>query len=576
MQNKNFLSSTAPNKRGERKIKKFAGGILFVICFSLFMTYGAVNLSPDWMVRVGLKYGASAPESVNIFYENGYEYGYFDTDGNTFLSVYRDNYRFISVAKDCNLFLQGSSLTTSGQGTQIGGYHVEIEANLETAQSADEMVAYVKSVCNLNVFVTYFDEVYRVRIGSFSSLDAATNAIPEISSVLNGQPLAAVGGSPTGYTIVDMNTGKIIFEFDSKNSNIALAVRAQKVSSQSPMLKNGSTYYYGDFEFKRMRESRNLIFINVVDVQSYLKGVVPYEMSPNWPLEALKAQAVAARNFAYYNQNKHSEYGFDLCNTQDCQVYYGTNNMSDLTNQAVDETYGQLLTYNDKVAALYYHSSSGGYTENVENVWLTPTPYLVGVEAPFEDLSQAINGIWSYTVFKTELTERLQAKGCQIGLISDIYVHQYTDMGNTYGVTVVDVNGNTIKLEKETMRIRLSPYVKSQHFDILAGDRVSLFINDEITDEPINKMSAIRSGGEVVKLPSAPSDVYVMTATGKKKISQPSVAESSTVTFSGKGWGNNIGMSQWSAKGMAENGYTYEQILLHFFQGTELKTIINK
>jgi stage II sporulation protein D len=179
-------------------------------------------------------------------------------------------------------------------------------------------------------------------------------------------------------------------------------------------------------------------------------------------------------------------------------------------------------------------------------------------------------------VSKAELTTFLQSKGYQIGPIVDVYVHKYTPVGNTYGVTVVDKSGNKILLEKETMRVRLSPYVKSQHFDILAGEVIPVGINAEVTSEPLYKMYAIRSGGEVTNLPASGCDVYVMTANGKEKISQPSTAKSSTVTFSGKGWGNNIGMSQWSARGMAENGYTYDQILTHFFVGTTLTTLIDK
>lgn len=557
-----------------RKLRKLIATILIIICFSLFMTGAAINLSPDWLIRVGLKYGSSAPESVNIFYENGYEYGYFDTDGKTFISVYQDNYRFISVAKDCNLFWQGSTLSTSGQGTAVGGYHIEIGVDLTSAQAANELMQHVKSSYNGKVFIAFVGGKWRVRIGNYPGAKEAENAISTVSSVIGEKPLQAVGGSRTGYTVVDMNTGNIVFEFNSGSLKQALAVRAKKVGDQPTKLKNGSTYYYGDFEFKHMSDNDNLIFINVVDVQSYLKGVLPYEMSPDWPLEALKAQAVAARNFAYCNQNKHSKYGFDLCNTQDCQVYYGTNNMSELTNCAVDETYGQLLTYNGEAAQLYYHSSSGGFTENAENVWVTAFPYLKGVEAPFEDLTKAINGIWSNTVSKEELTAHLQSKGYEIGQISDIFVNKYTQAGNTYGVTVVDINGKTITMEKETMRIRLSPYVKSQHFDIITDTSTQVKINNALTAEPITQMYTIRNNGEVVKMPASLVDVCVLTANGKITFTQPSPSQSATVTFSGKGWGNNVGMSQWSARGMAEQGYTYEQILTHFFQGTILQKIV--
>jgi stage II sporulation protein D len=118
-------------------------------------------------------------------------------------------------------------------------------------------------------------------------------------------------------------------------------------------------------------------------MQEYLYGVVPREMSKTWPLEALKAQAVVARTFAITNQNKFMHLGFNMDNSVLSQVYGGYDWEGPISNQAVDETIGMLLYYNTTLASAYYHSNSGGYTANSENVWSSEVPYLRSVFDPY-------------------------------------------------------------------------------------------------------------------------------------------------------------------------------------------------
>jgi len=317
-------------------------------------------------------------------------------------------------------------------------------------------------------------------------------------------------------------------------------------------------------------EYNNITFINIIDMQTYVKCVVPYEMTSTWPVEALKAQAVAARSYAVSNLGKHAKYGFSLCSSSDCQVYYGNGRMSSQSDSAVDETYGMIATYNGTPVTLFYHSSSGGYTEPTENVWVTNIPYLVSVTTPYEDLENAINGLWSYEITKSELTSYFQSKGYDISNIRDIYVDQYTPSGNVYRVIATDENGKQLAFEKDNIRIRLSNYVKSLCFTI--SSKFNMAINDQNISFAPSSASIITAGEDkttaIAKAPSILSDITVITAEGSRKISRP---DDFTFVIDGRGWGNNVGMSQQSAKGMAENGYTYDQILSHFFPGTVLE-----
>ena len=126
--------------------------------------------------------------------------------------------------------------------------------------------------------------------------------------------------------------------------------------------------------------------INVVNLEDYVLSVLPSEMPSSWALEALKAQAIAARSYAVANANKHGRDGFDLTATISDQVYSGVSSESDSSNRAVAETEGMVLKYQGKPITAFFHSTSGGATELAENVWTKPLPYLQAV-ADYDDSS---------------------------------------------------------------------------------------------------------------------------------------------------------------------------------------------
>jgi stage II sporulation protein D len=126
--------------------------------------------------------------------------------------------------------------------------------------------------------------------------------------------------------------------------------------------------------------------INLVNLEDYLLSVVPSEMPSSWPLEALKAQAIAARSYAVSNQGKHSSAGYDLKATIDDQVYSGISSENENSNRAVAETAGLVLKHQGKAVTAFFHSTSGGSTELAEQVWGRPLPYLQSVP-DFDDAS---------------------------------------------------------------------------------------------------------------------------------------------------------------------------------------------
>lgn len=126
--------------------------------------------------------------------------------------------------------------------------------------------------------------------------------------------------------------------------------------------------------------SRNtLTVVNELPLETYLRGVVPNELNPTTfdQIEALKAQAVAARTYIQRNLGQYKAEGFDICATDACQVYFGTLTEHPLATQAVDETRGVVATYEGKPIDALYSSTCGGRTENAENIFGEKVPYLV-------------------------------------------------------------------------------------------------------------------------------------------------------------------------------------------------------
>jgi len=189
--------------------------------------------------------------------------------------------------------------------------------------------------------------------------------------------------------------------------------------------------------------------INHIYMEDYLRSVISGEMSARWPEEALKAQAVAARNYAYKNLNSSAQY--DICDTPACQVYLGYKHEFPSTDVAVAKTKGEVLYYGNELITAYYFSSSGGWTENNENVWGgKPIPYLRGVSSPGED--SPYNSWKTDSISKEELQRVLNSNSkTSIGNLQKIEVTKRGVSGRVMAVRIMGsdgektVSGNTFK-----------------------------------------------------------------------------------------------------------------------------------
>ncbi|EGJ28864.1 SpoIID/LytB domain-containing protein [Moorena sp. SIO3A5] len=169
----------------------------------------------------------------------------------------------------------------------------------------------------------------------------------------------------------------------------------------------GDRWYRG--RTRLVSSDNKLTAVNHVDLEHYLYSVIGAEMSPSWPIEALKAQAVAARSYVLHQRSKSKSDIYDVGDTQRWQVYKGLNSETVTTHQAVNATAGQIMTYGNKVILAVFHAASGGHTENVEDIWWSePIPYLQGV--PDYDQGTPVYQ-WTKTFSASQLSQKIPGVG---------------------------------------------------------------------------------------------------------------------------------------------------------------------
>ena len=539
--------------------------LIFTMLFSFngITAYEEVDYSSDNIVRVGLAYGSSAVVAANAYSPTGYDIGYYDTDGSFVAKAVLPN-TFITAAKDKTVYVDGNVVSQEATDTAIrfGAYHLQLADGFATYDEANEYAVFVKETMknagyDIEVFPASYDDAFYVRIEHYSKIEYASADIDKFKAVIDTE-YTPVGASSRGITFIDMNSPHIICEFEFSDKWVAAAPHYDEY--KSTYIRNGSTNYAGGFEYKIL-SGDNITFINVVDLKNYIMGVLPYEMSSSYPLEALRAQAICARCYFLGSSNRHSSYGFNVCATTHCQVYKGIGGVTDKIREAVESTEGMILVYGNELVTTYFYSSNGGASEDNSNVWGGKQyPYYKAVPDDFEELTVANYGKWSSAVSRSTLDVFAQKYG--LSDMANIYVSKYTDAGNVYEITMVDSSGKTHKISQcDKVRTALSSYVKSARFKISSS--AVIYVNGTAMSNSVYDMNVIGSGGKISKVQV--NDVYVMTSDSKELI--PS---GDTFTFTGTGWGHNVGMSQLGAKGRANAGWMGEDIVEYYFTDTEV------
>lgn len=346
-------------------------------------------------------------------------------------------------------------------------------------------------------------------------------------------------------------------------------VPAEPPDGETNFVRFKQRRYRGELEILLTAAGR-LSVVNVVPVEQYLRGVLPREMSPSWPMEALKAQAVAARSWALVNRQdpRFAGEGFHVDDTDRSQVYGGVVDEHPRTDQAVLETVGEVLTFNGAVIPAYYSSASGGHTEHNEFVWQgDPRPYLRGVP-DFDTGSPYYRWVMRLTL--PEIEAAFRAEGYDVGRLQSLRGLEPRGVSGRWLSLVLEGSGGQTVVSAGMTRYALS--LRSTMFDIIHYDGSPARLTHDYA--PRDEVTVIGAAGpaRTVRL----ADSFVLRSAAVAAVSDGMRAESGLqavpahVALHGGGWGHGVGMTQWGARGMAESGYSYREILAHYYQGTQL------
>lgn len=531
----------------------------------------AASVAVDPTIRVGLFYGSTALPGANLLNDvgSGYRLGYYDSN-RVFQQLAQTSETAISVVKTQNVYY-GTVGNWSGyydtitSNIAVGCYHLKLPDNYSTYEQAAAAASQWSGG-----FVAWVDGSYQVRVGAYmdsASAQAAQTALGLTNATITGT-------SSSGVSVVKTGTSQILFQFDS-TSGLCLGIKpGLNDSVKTETIFRGNTYY-GGFQYQRVGGG-NLTVSNVISLEDYVQGVIVEEMSASWPLEALKAQAVCARTYAYrnYTAQKHNSQGFDLCNATHCQAYSGMDSVTAESSRAVTETRGEYLWYNGSLIDAVYSSHDGGATESAVNVWGSDVPYLIGKEDSYEASvsSKVPNYNWTVTYTAQELTDLLNSKGYVNSGIVDFRVTKTSPTGNAIEITFTDSSGKSWSKIRDDCRTFLG--LRSINYTVSSsgGTSSGYPVNGSGVLSSLTGAYAVDGSGSTASLTDG--NVYAIGGDGTVSQVKPSTTTgsgSAVFTITGSGWGHNVGMSQWGAYAMAQQGYTYKDILSFYYTGIEVR-----
>lgn len=534
----------------------------------------------DLRLRIGLAYGNNTLLSANLLNAStspvsGYRFGFFD-DNLDFVELGRTEETALTMLRTINIYRTGESYSDikSASAEALGCYHLQMPGAFDTFEEAKSAADALD-----RGFVAWIDGIYYVRQKSFtSSADASEAVFTDERGTWN-----VVYTSAYSVNVVKTGTTRLLFQFDGLERRALGVMPGLEENDQAVTWFKGYKYY-GGFRYERLGGG-NLTVVNIVPLDTYVKGVVPYESYKQWPLETLKAQAMCAKNYALISRGKHKGNNFDLCTTTDCQVYHGAGSgnvsPSALSDQAVDEIRGSYLWYGAKLVQTYFYSSNGGGTEDVSNVWggsQSQYPYLTGVVDPYEaEVADSIpNYYFSKTFTKNQLTTILREKGYASGTTVSNVEATYSRTGNVLTLKFTYANGksNTFNCPK-TNWLKNALGCRSIHFTVApagTGGTTDFPINGAGGPTVRNFSGLYALGADGVPTVLSAGTPFVITDGGTVASTAGPVAADGSFLVSGAGWGHNIGYSQWGGYAMALRGFTYDKILEFYFPGAYVGT----
>lgn len=409
---------------------------------------------------------------------------------------------------------------------------------------------------------------YWVTVGPYATEEEAYSEKEKMTSGTMHLVIPEILSPPLGVLDLVSPFGRVVLSSGEPFSLVPSALREGQFTLYGVPVGQGFSWarqedrsYRGKMEF-RIGNDGKLLAINEISMENYLKGVLPSEMSPGFPMQALRAQAITARSHAIAKLGfRHRLDPFDLCAGVHCQAYSGTGKEHPTTSQAVDETRGQVLVYGGEVCDAVYSAICGGYTENSSNVWSgPPVAYLTGIpDASNEESTSLPVSLESEEEVRAWVLDEPPVfcnHLCEDASVSVLYAQKYFRWDVKYSAKELE----KIVVQKTGQQI-------GNLLDIIAlrrgrsGRLMQIRIDGDAVETTVQGELKIRRALSPNYLPSA---CFVVD----KEIGSDGLPDS--FIFHGAGWGHGVGMCQVGAAGMAIEGFDHREILLHYYQGAEV------
>ncbi|WP_221565389.1 SpoIID/LytB domain-containing protein [Alkalihalobacillus sp. TS-13] len=446
-----------------------------------------------------------------------------------------------------------AAVSLESTGTVDTSYRLQVAWTTSNAYVEDwihraEMGGY-------ETYVEDYNGGYRLFIGKFPA-DASWGERNEFRNEVIANGLA---GSDSFWKVVTYSTGtstmKVTYQGDEY-----ITEKPVKITSTDGLIEIGGKKYRGIGEVIYNSQG-TLAGVNELPIEQYLYGVVPRELPPvpYGEMEAQKSQAVAARTYTLANLGKRSSDGYDLLPTPSDQVYGGYEAEHPISTQAVQESEGMVAMHDGRLITAVYHSTTGGYTANNEDIWNSgAVNYLRGV--PDSNRGKAMEHVPTLEVFKNHANPT-SLRAVRAG-------DYESDWSKYHRWTFEWTNEELADVLSEYFNANISEVYEVNVLERSNSGRVLEieYITDggtfyEQKDQIRWSMKYINSsGGKSVLL----STLFFVEPVDKK-------AETPSFKVYGGGWGHGVGLSQTGAVGMATKGATYEEILKHFYQDITLE-----
>jgi stage II sporulation protein D len=458
-------------------------------------------------------------------------------------------------------------------------------------------------------------------------------ALPSIRAVLaesrtaqtvSGDLQWLAGGHALGKT-----SGNVEVKVAAGGATVRIGKRAYEAErliaepQGSGPVQYGGHGYRGRLEFFRGKQG-GVVVLNVLPLEDYLLGVVPSEMPSRWPDEALRAQAVAARTYAIARMANQQDATYDVYNTQADQVYRGMAGESDAASRAVRDTAGQILTYNGVPITAYFYSDAGGYTKNGKE------PYLKAVPSRSAD---SPHNAWEVSLSGDDLAGLATTMGTPVGAVARVESENDPVSGHLAAI-VIEGDRGVCRISGPKLRSLLGlDRMKSTLARVCGGEAppVPGASQIEASATPVGAASVPTSDIAVAQAPvpepsrmyswyrpwvawdsgvndlkmrrlvatdgdafsSCNREVFVISGEDSEASAQPPsssdegtsasvrlaglpgiTAEAAVgqggIVIRGSGYGHGLGMPQYGAKQLAQEGWRYRDILLYFYSGVKL------